>query len=137
MPGLARYAAMGQSTALMMEAFRDPDEGRAVADRSGEGDEERRGVMDKDVILKRADELLASTKAGEHDATQISEGYHGALNLLRVVHGSGSVQEAQLIQAMTTADKAKIGSRRSTLQDYVSPGSPTESRPIIASRCRA
>jgi hypothetical protein len=77
--------------------------------------------MDLDVILKRADELLATTKAGEHDATQISEGYHGALNLLRVVHGPGSVQEAQLIQAMTTADKAKGGSRRSNLQDYVSP----------------
>jgi hypothetical protein len=76
--------------------------------------------MDKDAILKRADELLATAETAGRDPSRVSESYHGALNLLRVVHGLGNVQEAQLIQAMTTADKAKTGAWLN-LNVYVSP----------------
>jgi hypothetical protein len=56
----------------------------------------------------------------DHSAAEINEAYHGALNLLRIAHGTNSVQERQLLQAMSAADDAKA-SRAYALYLYVLP----------------
>lgn len=76
----------------------------------------------KDDILKRADDLLAKAAgASLRDTALINEVHQGALTLLRVVHGPGSVHETQLVQAMTAADKAKDGNRMYNIHAYVAP----------------
>jgi len=75
----------------------------------------------KETVQKRAQELLATRTGAGMNAAATSEAYHGALNLLGVVHGPDSVQARQLIQAMTVADKAKDGNRAYNLHAFVSP----------------
>jgi hypothetical protein len=57
--------------------------------------------------------------------------YNGALNLIRVVRGPGSVQEAQLIQAMSDASKSG-GSREWQLEAFVLPATPGALRSLVA-----
>src|SRR5258706_16403499 len=77
----------------------------------------------KDEILKRIGELLALAEGSARDTAVANEVYQGALTLLHVVHGPRSVQESQLLQAMTVADKAKDGNRMWNLHAYVAPAS--------------
>ena len=57
-------------------------------------------------ILPRVDALLAITASSSDDA-QINEAYQGTLTVLRAVHGAGGIQESQLLQAMSAAERTK------------------------------
>ncbi len=70
-------------------------------------------------VVERANDLLALCDSD--DPAKVSEAFYGALNLLLVVHGPGSVQKQQLIQTMTVADRSKDGIRSRNLQNIVAP----------------
>jgi hypothetical protein len=75
----------------------------------------------RDTILQRAELLLTQADASSRDAATTNELYQGALTLLRLVHGPAGIHEAQLVQAMAVADKAKAGNRSYNLHQFVAP----------------
>ncbi len=79
--------------------------------------------LDSQAILNRIDELLAKAAAsGGDDNAATNEVYQAALTVIRAVHGPGSVQESQLIQAMSAAERSKdAGNWMFKLRRYVRP----------------
>ena len=67
--------------------------------------------IDPEATIKRANELASKAASAGMEANTNSEAFHGALNLLRVVHGPNSIQEKQLVASMAAADRAKDGAR--------------------------
>jgi hypothetical protein len=88
--------------------------------------------VDKEKVVNRARELLAVCENAGMNPNQISEAYYGALNLLRVVQGSGSVQEQELIAAVSTANKPRSGNHGFNLRHYVAPAVQGALKSLIA-----
>lgn len=62
-------------------------------------------ILDDKAIVERIDELLATQVQGADAAAHsaVNEVLHGALNVLIAVHGPGSQQQANLLQAVDAA----------------------------------
>jgi hypothetical protein len=78
-------------------------------------------TVSQETILKQINDLLEKIQAAGNHPARIHETYQGTLTVLRAVHGPDSVQESQLLQAMTAAEKDKVGNWFFRLHHYVTP----------------